>query len=228
MIPTSPSETTSLLPARNIPVVIQDQLRSAILRGDLEAESRLNIDEIAERFGVSKIPVREALRMLESDGWVYSRPHRGTYVRPLSQEELTEIFEMRKLMEPHSAELAAQRCTPEHVKMLRDLIKQSRTAISSRDLQAIAQLNQRLHGAIASVAGNRLLAESLEKLDLLMRRYFVPISWEARRESMLQHVAIVEAIANKDSALAKELALAHIQHTESVAYLRLTTSPSKA
>lgn len=202
---------------RDIPSAIHKVLRDAIQQGQLAAGSRIKIDELAERFGVSKIPIREALRLLESDGWVHSRPHRGTYVRPLSRDELGEIFEMRKLIEPHSAALAAKRRSAAHVAELQDIVQESRRAIDATDLSTITELNKRLHGVIADAAGNSLLTETLQKLDLLMRRYFVPVSWDQRRQSMLQHVEIVQAIADQDGPLAKRLLLAHICHTEALA-----------
>ncbi|AZG11161.1 GntR family transcriptional regulator [Pigmentiphaga sp. H8] len=209
---------------RDIPSAVQRVLKEAILKGELAAGSRIKIDELAARFGVSKIPVREALRMLESDGWVTSQPHKGTYVRSLTQQELSEIFEMRKLMEPRSAKLAAARRTPEQLAKLESLIGESKKAIEKADLDAITDLNKRLHMAIAEAAGNSLLTESLEKLDLLMRRYFMPVSWDQRRDSMKQHEAIVQAIVDQDEGLAEKLTMDHVCHTEALASTPMTNA----
>lgn len=202
---------------RNIPVVIHKLLLDSILKGTLAAGSRININEIADKFGISKIPIREALRMLEMDGWVISQPHRGSYVRPMSRDELTEIFEMRKLMEPHCAKLAARRRSAAGVALLENIIAESQIAIQEKNLDSLVELNKRMHESIAEAAGNSLLTASLDKLDLLMRRYFVPVGWEQRHTSMLQHIAIVRAIKDQDEALAERLAFAHICHTEALA-----------
>ena len=112
-------------PSANLPSHVQSVLQEAILNGALAPGERLFVDEVAAHFGVSKIPIREALKALETAGWVQSQPRRGTYVRPLSREELRETFEMRRLLEPYSAALAAKRRTEAQLAELKGLLAQS-------------------------------------------------------------------------------------------------------
>ena len=205
------------LPTTNLPSHVQETLREAILNGALAPGERLMVDDVAAHFGVSKIPVREALKALEADGWVVSQPRRGTYVRPLSPEELRETFEMRRLLEPYSARLAAERRTQEQLDQLEALLGQSAHALKDGDVVRVTAINSRFHSVMADAAGNTMLAESIAKLELQLRRYFVAVDWQQRRESMAQHTAIYEALREHDTAMAERLTLAHIAHTESLA-----------
>lgn len=228
----SPSPSTKLLAlpqvalSRNLPSHVQAVLQEAILSGALAPGERLWVDDVAEHFGVSKIPVREALRALETDGWVQSRPRRGTYVRPLSREELRQTFEMRRLLEPYSARLAAQRRTDAQMAALKDLLAQSALALKNADVVAVTDVNSRFHSIMAEAAGNAMLGESIGKLELQLRRYFIAVDWQRRRESMAQHKAIYEAIRDQDVAGAEQLTLAHIDHTESLAASSIEMTPN--
>ena len=205
------------LPSANLPSHVQATLQEAILNGGLAPGERLMVDDVAAHFGVSKIPVREALKALEAAGWVVSQPRRGTYVRPLSPEELRETFEMRRLLEPYSARLAAERRTEEQLHELQDLLGQSAQALKDGDVLRVTAVNSRFHSVMANAAGNSMLADSIAKLELQLRRYFVAVDWQQRRESMAQHTAIYEALQAKDAPRAERLTLAHIAHTESLA-----------
>lgn len=230
----SPDRTTRLgalpkaLPTANLPTHVQSTLREAILNGALPPGERLMVDAVAAHFGVSKIPVREALKGLEADGWVVSQPRRGTYVRPLSREELRETFEMRRLLEPYSARLAAGRRTQEQLRELEDLLGQSAQALKEGDVVRVTAVNSRFHSVMAAAAGNSMLAESIAKLELQLRRYFVAVDWQQRRESMAQHTAIYESLRDRDAEMAERLTLAHIGHTESLAKASIDQAPEAA
>jgi DNA-binding GntR family transcriptional regulator len=214
--------------SRNLPSHVQSVLLEAILSGALPPGERLWVDEVAAHFGVSKIPVREALKALETDGWVQSQPRRGTYVRPLSRDELRQTFEMRRLLEPFSARLAAQRRTDAQVLQLKDLVAQSAHALKNADVVAVTDVNSRFHSVMGDAAGNIMLSESIAKLELQLRRYFIAVDWQRRRESMAQHKAIFEAIRDQDVEGAERLTLAHIDHTESLAARSIELTPRSA
>lgn len=212
--------------SRNLPSHVQSVLLEAILSGALSPGERLWVDEVAEHFGVSKIPVREALKALETDGWVQSQPRRGTYVRPLSRDELRQTFEMRRLLEPYSARLAAERRTDAQLNELKELLAQSAQALKTADVIALTAVNSRFHSVMADAAGNIMLSESIAKLELQLRRYFIAVDWPRRRESMAQHKAIFDAIRDQDLQRAEELTLAHIDHTESLASRSIEMTPN--
>lgn len=225
----TPSKFHSLpriAPSHNLPSHVESVLLEAILNGALAPGERLWVDEVAEHFGVSKIPVREALKALETAGWVQSQPRRGTYVRPLSRDELRQTFEMRRLLEPYSARLAAERRTPEQLSELEELLAKSARALKEADVVTVTDVNSRFHSVMADAAGNAMLSESIAKLELQLRRYFIAVDWQQRRESMAQHKAIFEAIKSKDQKGAERLTLAHIAHTESLAARSIELTPN--
>lgn len=210
----------------NLPSHVQAVLQEAILNGALAPGERLFVDEVAAHFGVSKIPIREALKALEAAGWVQSQPRRGTYVRPLSRDELRETFEMRRLLEPYSAGLAAERRSEAQLGALKELLSRSAAALKAGDVIALTETNSRFHSILGDAAGNKMLSESIAKLESQLRRYFVSVEWQQRRESMAQHKAVFEAIRDRDVKLAEQLTRAHIDHTESLAAASIQATPN--
>ncbi len=203
--------------AQNLPGHVQQMLLEAILTRVLMPGERLLIDEIAAHFGISKIPVREAVKALVTSGWLESMPRRGTYVRTLSEQELREVFEMRRMLEPYAARKAAERRTPEHLAELRELITEGVDSIRRRDIVSNSRINSRFHSVIAEAVGNRIICESLKDLQSRIRRYYVEIDWKIRRDSFAEHKRIFEAIRDRDADRAEKLTNEHLDHAESFA-----------
>jgi DNA-binding GntR family transcriptional regulator len=203
---------------RNLPDHVRGVLFEAILTGVLAPGERLMVDEVAEHFGVSKIPVREALKALESAGWVEIRPRRGTFVKPLSESELRQVFEMRRVLEPYSARLAAIRRTDAQLEELQALVTEGVQGIHAGDVARTTQANSRFHTVMAEAMNNELMGASITNLESRLRRYFMAVEWQQRAESMAQHQAIFEAIRDKNAELAEKLTIAHIGHTEALAF----------
>ncbi|MSP96245.1 MAG: GntR family transcriptional regulator [Betaproteobacteria bacterium] len=203
--------------AQNLPGHVQQMLLEAILTRVLMPGERLLIDGIAAHFGISKIPVREAVKALVASGWLESMPRRGTYVRTLSEQELREVFEMRRMLEPYAARKAAERRTPERLAELRELIAEGLESIRRRDIVSNARVNSCFHSVIAEAVGNRIICESLKDLQSRIRRYYVETEWKIRRESFAEHRRIYEAIRDQDADLAESLTNEHLDHAESFA-----------
>ena len=205
------------LQSQNLPGHVQQVLLEAILSRVLVPGERLLIDEIAQHFGISKIPVREAVKALEAAGWLDSRPRRGTYVRPLSGAELEEVFEMRRVLEPYAARIAAQRRTEAHLAELKELVAAGGASIRDRDLLENARVNSRFHTVIAEAVGNSLLTDTLKDLQARIRRYYANLDWSTRRDSFAEHRRIYEAIRDRDADLAERLTVEHVGHTWTLA-----------
>jgi DNA-binding GntR family transcriptional regulator len=207
----------ALAAPQNLPGHVQSVLLEAILSRVLVPGERLLIDEIAGHFGISKIPVREAIKALEAAGWLDSQPRRGTYVRPLSGNELREVFEMRRVLEPYAARKAAECRTAAQLVELKELVAAGNDAIRRKDVVDTSRVNSRFHSVIAEAVGNAILCDSLKDLQSRIRRYFVDIEWKARAESFDEHKNIYEAIRDQDADRAERLTIAHIGHTEDLA-----------
>lgn len=196
---------------------VYEALFEQIVTGKLRAGERLLIDELAERFGVSKIPVREALKALEAKGWVESAPRRGTYVRRLSMAELHELFELRQIIEPEITAMAAHRRRAVHLQQLLALVEEGERAVERDDFVSSSRVNSQFHTVIAQAADNALAFSVIQELELRLCRYFFVAEWEERKESMRQHQRLYEAILAQNADEARRLTVAHLRHTEAMA-----------
>ncbi len=138
---------TGTLGAQHLPLRDQvlEALRAAIINGDYPPGERLTEDRLALDFGVSRNPVREALRVAETEGFVVILPRRGAVVAMPSPTAVADIFAVRERLEPLAARLAAERAGEEGVASLREMLEQARVATEADDLARVAELNSALH-----------------------------------------------------------------------------------
>lgn len=189
-----------------------DLILEAIDGGALRPGARLVESELAERFGVSRTPVREALRRLEAQGLAVHRPHRGVTVAELDYSELAEFYTFREIFEGSAARLAATSATPAEVELLAEMAGQDRAALGRPE--ELARRNRRFHQQIHLAAHNRYLNDALEKLRLgLALLSGTTLAVEGRaRQSLDEHDAIVAAIVAHDPDRAEALARQHIRN----------------
>ncbi|WHU46815.1 GntR family transcriptional regulator [Gordonia sp. L191] len=197
---------------------IRSHIEEEILAGRWAPGGKINADELARTRGVSHIPVREALRALEADGWVVRRHHRGMFVRERDVHELTDLFETRLIVECQAASLAAQRRTTDELEQLAAIIDRQLLAVEHSEL---ALCNALFHDAVAACAHNAVLSSVVTDLSKRVRFYYLPTAGARQDHSVAEHRAIVEAIADRRSADAKELMARHISDTRSDASDRL-------
>lgn len=198
---------------------VYDALEELIISGALAPGQRLTEGELAERLGVSRNPVREALNGLSRAGWVELRPRQGAYVRRQSVEEVDQFFHVRGLLEVESARLAAARATPEMVMSLRALLDEGNLALETGDESALLTANSRFHAETVNVSGNLVLGEILRLLDKRLRWYFAPVVVQRGPHSWSEHTALVDAIAANDPERAAEMMREHTAATRA-AYLQ--------
>jgi DNA-binding GntR family transcriptional regulator len=172
------SDIDMKLSSTTLSAEIDERLEEAIINGHFRPGQRLIAEELADDFGVSRIPVRESLRALNAAGWVEIRPRHGVYVRRWSRIELTELFEVRKLLEGESARLAAGRRNASHLEQLKVNRSQYEDAISSDGVE-VPKLNRDFHQLIAQAAGNQVLTDHLDKIGRRVQWYFSSVT-EAR------------------------------------------------
>jgi DNA-binding GntR family transcriptional regulator len=167
-----------LMSSRTVVDELAASISAAILEGELEAGSRLGQEALAERFGVSRQPVREALRRLQAEGLVQVHPRRGMLVRRLTAREVRDAYLVRGELEGLAAETAARRATPEEIGRLRAAQAQYREATeqSLKDpsrteySEARAAANDTFHAAVLAAAGIGVLTRTVERLLILVPR----------------------------------------------------------
>lgn len=189
-------------------------IRQGILSGDLERGQRLREEELAARAGVSRTPVREALRRLDSEGLVEFTPNRGARVTAWSERELDDLYDIRALLEGQGARLAATRVSPEQLEELDDVAaRMSRLARkgapAADDLTA---LNSVFHRAVARASGNSQLDGLVRSIiDVpLVYRTFQRYSPERLLASSFHHVELVHALRAHDAGWAEAVMRGHI------------------
>ncbi|PVZ08531.1 GntR family transcriptional regulator [Actinomycetospora cinnamomea] len=199
-------------------VRVHAELRSDILGGRCQPGARLREEEIAERFGVSRTPVREALRRLEADGLVVVTPRRGAEVVRWRDDDVAELVELRALLEGHAARRAAIDGGVDLV-VLRELCERMEAHAEGdaetrgeRGADEITRLNMELHRTVHRAAG-RLLPDLLVRLiDVpVVRRTFHTYSEAELQRSFAQHRELVEALAAGDGDWAAAVMQAHIR-----------------
>lgn len=188
-----------------------DVLRNAIVSGELGPDEPLVEARIAERIGVSRTPVREALRRLEQEGLV-QRIDRSLHVRGRNPDEILEIYNVRILLEAEAARAAAQSATPGDITRIKVALRRMRDADADTSASHMAELNADFHNAIWKSSHNDTLLDLLERLRIRLHRYqFTTYMRRSRWEPALrEHTQLVEAVVGRDGDTAARIAEQHL------------------
>lgn len=186
-------------------------LEDHIVRHQLLPGAALVEEDLARQLGVSRIPVREGLRVLARDGWVVNRPRIGTTVRQIDLEEAGELFEMRALFEAHTAKQAARRIDDDGLASLGEIIDQEEAAFQSRERDEIVRSNASFHDEVARIAGNRRLREVTGHLAKQLSWLVTAYAGTADAPQLDDHRALLEALAARDARRAESIARHHVQ-----------------
>jgi DNA-binding GntR family transcriptional regulator len=190
------------------------ELRRAIVSGELRPGEQVLQDALADRFGVSRVPLREALKILEGEGQVVYQPHRGYFVAELDLADLHEVYRLRDLLESEAVRVAVPRLTEEDVQRLSDAAADVDRADESGDLVAMTSANRRFHFALIEAAGMPRLARLVRILwdatDAYRSLYYAE---QANRHSVHEeHRAVVRAVRDGDAERAVVLLRQHREH----------------
>lgn len=189
------------------------ELRQAILTGRLKAGERLVEGRLADELGVSRNPVREAIRVLASEGLVDVAARRGASVAVMSDQEARETIEVRALLEGQNARLAARRHDKELIRRIDAVLKKGTAAVAAGRFDQLFELNQQFHDALAAAGQNRVLSELLQKLRDRTATLFAPMSPSRQSRSWNEHAQILRAIIDADERAAAALAAEHVMRS---------------
>jgi DNA-binding GntR family transcriptional regulator len=191
-------------------VEIARHIREAIIRGELAAGEKINETRVTRELSLSRSPVREALRILEAEGLVTLEPHRGAHVRPVSEADLEEIFDVRLMIESHGLRRDVHRLTREALAPLRRAVEDARAALGAADLDGWHQASLRFHDGLVALAANRHLTRLHEELKTSLRRYQITGPSGEPERFQVEHDAILLALEHGRIARGAELVAAHI------------------
>ncbi|MCI5517343.1 MAG: GntR family transcriptional regulator [Roseburia sp.] len=193
------------------------KIREGILSGKYAANEELKEKNIGDELGVSRTPVREALRQLELEGLVSIIPNKGAYVVGLSKKDIRDIYEMRSLLEGLCAKWAAVNVTEEQLNELEENIFLSEFHAGKQNWEQMVELDNRFHEILYLASGSKELKHILTDYHQYVQRVRKVTLAEAKRvqESTEEHKVIVEALKKHDPEKAEEAATIHIRNTVS-------------
>ncbi len=210
----APIELDNYKPLRDI---VFEALREAVIAGQLRPGERLMEVQLAEELGVSRTPVREAIRKLELEGFVIMVPRKGAYVSDMSIKDVTDVFEIRRALEGLAAELAAERMTDEELEELERILVCTAETTARLDVLSTVDMDTGFHQVIYEASRNEKLSSMLYHLREQIQRFRTQsLSRPGRlKRALVDHRGIVDALRQRDTELARKLAEQHIEDAES-------------
>lgn len=201
------------LPLRD---VVFNTLREAILKGELKPGERLMELKLASKLGVSRTPIREAIRMLEQEGLAVTIPRRGAVVAHMSEKDTEDVLQIRCALDELAVQLAADNIQPEQLEELEQARQAFEDATRSKDVKKLAQTDVQFHDVIYRATGNARLVVLLNNLREQMYRYRVEyLKNESAYPKLLQeHQEIVDGLRERDKEKVCEIMRYHIRNQE--------------
>lgn len=209
---THPEKALAQLQSTSLTRLVAESIEDMILGGELVPGSKLNEMALAQRFGISRGPLREALRTLEESGLVRQEKNRGAHVRKIALTEAADLYDVRAGLDATAGQLLALRLTPEQLHTLRQMTDAMRE-VKSADIDRFHELNLSFHDCIVAMTGNQVLVEQYRKLCKLLalfrrRNLLAPMAIPHFAE---EHSVIVDRLAARDAAGAAQALFDHAQ-----------------
>ena len=192
--------------------VVFNTLRQAILRGELKPGERLMEIALSNRLGVSRTPVREAIRMLELEGLVIMIPRKGAQVAQITEQDMIDVLEVRLGLEELAVRFACERITDEELEKLGEAVQEFEKSITNADLSALAEADVKFHEIIYQATHNQRLVQIINNIREQMYRYRIEYlkDVESRKRLLKEHYAIWAALKNRDKDNAVKYICTHI------------------
>lgn len=196
--------------------LVFEALRDAIIKGALKPGERLMEVQLAEELGVSRTPVREAIRKLELEDLVVMIPRKGAYVSGISLKGIADVFEVRAAVEALAAGLAAERITAEELEELERILVKKAEIIEANNLERLVEIDTLFHECLYQASRNGKLIQIINNLSEQIHRFrSTSLASPGRmKEALEEHRKIVEAISERNITLAQALAQEHIENAE--------------
>ncbi|RMG58718.1 MAG: GntR family transcriptional regulator [Deltaproteobacteria bacterium] len=185
---------------------IVDTIREAIINGILKPGTKISEPELAERFGISRTPIREALRQLESEGFITVIPRKGAVVSKLSRKDVEEFYELKSILEGYAARKAVEKITDEDISHMENVNRQLEKLTQKGDLRKAYELHNEFHDAFVRICGNEKLYRIIQNLVRQFQRFRMILSVPGKIEgSIEQHWQIIDAFKKRDPDLVEKL-----------------------
>ncbi|MBX3650971.1 MAG: GntR family transcriptional regulator [Burkholderiales bacterium] len=212
---------------RSLAEVACDEIRRAIREGRVPTGAHLTEVDVASWLGMSRTPVREAMRRLQSEGLLLNQPFRGALVMRLDAEDMQQMFAVRELLEPAAAAACALQATETEMRALRGVLEREARVLG--DPAALILLNRQFHDLILEAARNQFLGRAIAAVYAL-----IPLLGDSNlldephaRAAHAQHLAILDAIEARDAARAETVAREHVRHSLEHRLARIAGDPGR-
>jgi DNA-binding GntR family transcriptional regulator len=229
MTVTGPLATSRFVKPPTAQEAVLAELRRAIGTGELRPGEQVRQDSLAERFGVSRVPLREALKILEGEGQVVYLPHRGYFVAELDVDDLREVYRIRDLLESEAVRVAVPRLTAADLDAVQAAADDVDAAAQRNDLVTMTEANRRFHFLLIDAAGMPRLARLTRILwdatDAYRSVYFG--STEHRGHIRDEHSAVVSALVDRDAERTVAILRGHRERAVAALVMQLSAEPAK-
>ncbi|NKE64980.1 GntR family transcriptional regulator [Ramlibacter sp. RBP-2] len=191
---------------------VAEQLRQRIFRRELEPGGWIDEVKLAQQYGISRTPLREALKVLAAEGLVTMKVRRGAYVTEVSEDDLRDVYHLLSLLESDAAGVAAERISDDQLRELQDLHHDMEAAAG--DIERFLALNERFHMRLLEIAGNRWRNQMVADLRKVMKlnRHNSLLKSGRVQESIREHRAIMRALARRDARATTDKMQLHFRH----------------
>jgi len=186
---------------------ILETIRESILKGTLKPGEKVAEPELAERFGISRTPIREAFRQLESEGYLTVIPRKGAVVTELSERDITEFYAIKSILEGYAARLAAEKLTAREIERLEQINQKLADLAAEGDVKTFFKVHGEFHDLFIDAAGNEKLADLIRQVGMKFNRLRIAsLSLPGRMEiSVAEHRKLIEAFRARDGEAADHL-----------------------
>lgn len=203
---------------------VYHRIRQSVVSGAIPTSTRLDEQSLATEMGVSRTPIREAIGKLTKEGLVEYRPYQGNFVRAFDVGQVSDLYEVRKALESLAVRLAVPRVTAADLAVLGVILDDVQAALDSADMIAYAEADRRFHAAVATLSGNEMLVESLDRLGLQIQLVRTVANHDPATVARTAHQRpeILAAFATRDSDRAARLMEEHIESVRQAVARQLT------
>ena len=185
---------------------IVSSIRNAIINGQLRPGARIAEPELAEKFGISRTPIREAFRQLETEGFISVIPRKGAIVASFSAQDVSNFYDLKMILEGYAARLATMTLTESEIDRMETVNRQMTSAAGKKDLRRVLELHNEFHDTFLHAAGNERLHQIVQSMVAQFQRYRLILAMPGRVEGSIdQHLEIIDAFRRRDPALAEKL-----------------------
>jgi DNA-binding GntR family transcriptional regulator len=221
---------TNIIPRRSLHDELASQLRDMLVRGELKAGSKVPEQALCTRFGVSRTPLREALKVLANEGLLILAPNRGAIVARISPEEVDELFPIMGAMEALAGEIACARATQEDIDAIQAMHDEMVEHYRAGDAVGYLKLNRSIHEAFFEIAGNRSLTQLYQTLLVRIHavRFIAQKSNKRWREAVEDHELMMAALKVRDGTRLAGVLRQHLHHKAQMVHESLAEADRQA